>query len=190
MKIHTYICRILFICLAISMLAAVASAASPEEKRQSIRNMAEETLGNLYRVHPSAQGAVERSAGYAVFRNYGIKFVLIGGGKGSGLAVNNYTGQEVFMKMAEVQAGLGLGIKKFSVVFVFDSEEALDRFVNKGWEFGGQATAAATDGVNGDAYQGAVSVSPGVWMYQLTNKGLALEITGKGTRYYKDGELN
>jgi hypothetical protein len=26
----------------------------------------------------------------------------------------------------------------------------------------------------------SISVSPGVWMYQLTDKGLALELTGKG----------
>ena len=31
---------------------------------------------------------------------------------------------------------------------------------------------------------------PGVWMYQLTDKGLALELTGKGTKYYKDDDLN
>jgi hypothetical protein len=42
----------------------------------------------------------------------------------------------------------------------------------------------------GTAYQGAVSVSPGVWLYQLTDKGLALELTAKGTKYYKDGDLN
>jgi hypothetical protein len=36
----------------------------------------------------------------------------------------------------------------------------------------------------------AVSVSQGVWMYQLTEKGLALEQTGKGTKYFKDDELN
>jgi hypothetical protein len=37
---------------------------------------------------------------------------------------------------------------------------------------------------------GAVSVAPGVWMYQLTDTGLAAEITGKGTKYYKDSDLN
>jgi len=27
-------------------------------------------------------------------------------------------------------------------------------------------------------------------MYQLTDKGLALELTAKGTKYYKDSDLN
>jgi hypothetical protein len=38
--------------------------------------------------------------------------------------------------------------------------------------------------------QGALSVSPGVWMYQLTDKGLALEATAKGTKYWKNSDLN
>lgn len=36
----------------------------------------------------------------------------------------------------------------------------------------------------------AMSVSPGVWLYQLTETGLALELTAKGTKYYKDDDLN
>ena len=40
------------------------------------------------------------------------------------------------------------------------------------------------------SYHGAVSVMPGVWMYQMTDKGLALEMTGKGTKYYKNDDLN
>ena len=38
--------------------------------------------------------------------------------------------------------------------------------------------------------EGAVSVSPGVWLYQLTDDGLALEATVKGAKYYKDDALN
>ena len=45
-------------------------------------------------------------------------------------------------------------------------------------------------GDKGAAYQGAVAVAPGVWLYQLTGNGLALELTAKGTKYYKDGDLN
>ena len=35
-----------------------------------------------------------------------------------------------------------------------------------------------------------MAVSPGVWVYQLTDDGLAAELTAKGTKYYKDGDLN
>jgi len=33
-------------------------------------------------------------------------------------------------------------------------------------------------------------VSPGVWVYQITKNGLALQLTLQGTKYYKDDDLN
>lgn len=173
-----------------SSTPASAAKNSKEEQRAEVRKTSQKILGQLYRAKPSAKGAVAAAAGYAVFSNFGMKLFVAGGGAGSGLAVNNATKQEVFMKMVEVQAGLGFGIKKFRVVFIFETESALNEFVNSGWEFGGQATAAASYDNKGGAYQGAVSVMPGVWMYQLTDEGLALELTGKGTKYYKNDELN
>jgi hypothetical protein len=62
--------------------------------------------------------------------------------------------------------------------------------VNSGFELGGQATAAAKNAEKGSAYSGAISVSPGVWLYQMTDKGLAAELTVKGTKYYKNDDLN
>ena len=94
------------------------------------------------------------------------------------------------MKMLELQAGLGFGVKKFRVVFVFDNEKVFNEFVNSGWQLGGQSTAAAKTAGRGTAMAGAASVSDGVWMYQLTDKGLAAEITAKATKDYEDEDLN
>ena len=173
-------------------LALTSHAADPKiaQKQQDIRDMAQQTLQRLYKAEPKTKSAVASAAGYAVFSNMGIKILVAGSGNGKGLAVNNKTKHETFMKMLEVQAGLGMGVKKFSVIFVFDTQKALDGFINSGWDFGGQTTAAATTGNKGAAMAGAVSVADGVWMYQLTDKGIALEITAKGTKYYKDGDLN
>ena len=181
--------EVLLLALAFA-LAGSANAASKDEQRAQVRKTSQQVLTELYRVHPPAKGAVAASAGYAVFSNFGVKIFVAGGGSGSGIAVNNSTKAETFMKMVEVQAGLGFGIKKFRVVFVFETQKALNDFINSGWEFGGQATAAAQYDNKGAAYQGAVAVNPGVWMYQLTGDGLALELTGKGTKYYKDDALN
>ena len=176
----------------ICALAGTSHAADPkiEKKQNDIRNMAQETLKRLYKADPKAQPAVKGAAGYAVFSNLGVKILVAGSGNGKGIAVDNKTKRETFMKMLELQAGLGMGVKKFSVIFVFDTEKALNSFVNSGWQFGGQATAAAKNGDKGGAMAGAASVSDGVWMYQLTDKGVAAEITGKSTKYYKDDDLN
>jgi lipid-binding SYLF domain-containing protein len=176
----------------VCMLAVMAYAADPkiEKKQKDIRSMADDTLQRLYKADPQAKSAVKDAAGYAVFSNLGIKILVAGSGNGKGIAVNNKSKHETFMKMLELQAGLGVGVKKFSVIFVFTNEKALDGFVNSGWQFGGQTTAAVKNGDKGASLQGAASVSDGIWMYQLTDKGLALEITAKSTKYYKDDDLN
>ena len=152
-------------------LAAQGAQSDKEKQQQDIRKMAHDTLQQLYKAEPKTKAAVTHAAGYAVFSNMGVKILLAGSGNGKGLAVNDKSKQETFMKMLQVQAGLGMGVKKFRVVFVFDNEKALESFVNSGWQLGGQSTAAATTGDKGGSMAGAASVSEGVWMYQLTDKG-------------------
>jgi len=119
-----------------------------------------------------------------------MKMFLAGGGVGDGVAVNRRTQQEIFMKMVEVQARLGVGIKNFHLVFVFDNEHALNDFVHFGWVSSAQTTAAATDGKHGGSVQGAIPVAPGVRVYQMTDKGVALDATLKETQYYRNDDLN
>jgi len=183
--------RIMVLAMTFALAApGIALGASKAEEQAEVRKAAQEALAAVYKAQPSARSAVESAAGYAAFSNFGMKILVAGGGSGKGMAVNNKTKAATYMKMAELQAGLGMGIKKFQLVWVFETEAALNNFVNSGWEFGGQATAAAKGNDKGGAYQGAVAISPGVWIYQVTDKGLALELTAKGTKYYKDSDLN
>lgn len=160
------------------------------QQRQDILKKNEDILKQLYAVQPKAKELIEKSIGYATFSNFGMKILIAGGGTGSGVVMHKDGAKPVYMNMAEVQAGLGIGIKSFQNIFVFQTQAALNDFVNSGWTFGGQVTAAAKYENNGDAYQDATLVAPGVLMYQLTDSGLAAEITGKGTKYYKNTELN
>jgi len=161
-----------------------------KEERAEIRKMAEETLAELYKLQPAAREAISKSAGYAVFSNFGMKIFFAGSGTGKGIVFDKKNNQQIFMKMIELQAGLGLGVKKFKLIWVFEHDKDVDEFVNSGWEFGGQTSVAAKYGDDGGAFAGAVSVSPGIWLYQLTGDGIAVEFTGKGTKYYKDDDLN
>jgi lipid-binding SYLF domain-containing protein len=181
--------------MVLAMVCALAVpgitfAASKAESQAQVRQQSQEILAALYKVQPSARKAVQSAAGYATFSNFGMKIFVAGGGSGAGMAVNNKSKAVTYMKMAEVQAGLGFGVKKFKLVWVFENQKALNTFVNSGWELGAQATASAKVGSTGAAYQGALSVSPGVWLYQLSGDSLALELTAKGTKYYKDKDLN
>jgi lipid-binding SYLF domain-containing protein len=190
MRLNTLVRTLTILMMLLLMTAAVASAATVQEKRELIRKMRTETLQKLYDVHPTAKGAIQRAYGYAVFDNSDIQLGILGGGGGYGLAIINDTGGEIFMKTVEGSVGIGLGVKNYMLVFVFATQKAFADFASEGWEWGGQATAAATDGVNGDSEQGAVSVGSDVWVYQLTDKGLELTATIRGIRYFKNKELN
>jgi len=167
-----------------------AAKDSPDEQRQKIRKMAATTLADLYKLQPTAQGAVQRSAGYAVFNNMGTNLLLLSTARGAGVAVDTKTKKDTFMKMISAGAGLGVGVKDYRVIFVFETPAALAKFMDSGWAGETQADAAAKAGKSGGAYSGATMVAPGVWVYQITKNGLALQLTLQGTKYSKDDELN
>ncbi len=167
-----------------------ALAATAEEKRQETREKVEATLDKLYQQQPEAEAALANAAGYAVFVNTGIKAGIFGSSHGRGLAYSNVTGEEVFMRMKEYQAGFGLGVKEYAFIFAFVTQTAWDDFTSGDWSFGGQADAAASDGMAGGAFEGAVHAGDNIWVYQMTTKGLALELAFKGSNYYRDKELN
>jgi lipid-binding SYLF domain-containing protein len=178
--------------LAVALLSAIGSNAKDdnEAKKEKTRKMAAEALQDLYKVEPAAQATIQKAAGYAVFDNMGVNVLLLSTARGSGLAVNNKTKQETFMKMASAGAGVGMGVKDYVVVFVFENEKAVAQFLDSGWSGSAQGDAAAKAGEKGGAYSGAAEVAPGVWVYQITKNGLALQLTLQGTKYYKDDKLN
>ncbi|WP_438979345.1 YSC84-related protein [Polynucleobacter sp.] len=181
-------------CLTNTAFAQFSNPFAPQQtvaqQQEGILKTSNDTLKALYQVQPKAKELIEKSAGYATFSNFGMKILIAGGGTGSGVVIQKDGVKPIYMNMAEVQAGLGFGIKSFQNIFVFQTKAALNDFVNSGWTFGGQVTAAAKYEKDGDAYQDAVVVAPGVLMYQLTDSGLAAEITGKGTKYYKNTDLD
>jgi len=176
--------------LMLAGIPALALAASPDGDREKIRNQSEQVLAKLYEAQPSARKAIADSSGYATFSKWGLTLGPVGAGIGRGLAVAQPSGAETFMRYVEGSAGAGFGAKKYALIFVFENEAARLNFINNGWEAGAQTTFAAKQGGAGRAYDGAASQSPGVWVYQVTDKGLAAEVGVKGTKYYKDKALN
>ena len=184
------ISAIAVLCLALQ--ACETAPLSPGEKlaqQDDVRYMANQSLEQLYKAQPDAQTAVTNVAGYAVFSDIGFKILYGGGEKGSGIAINNATKQETFMKMFELQPGYGLGASKFRLILVFETPDAFNNFVTSGWEAGGNMMAAAKTNTSGSAWAGAVTVSSGVHMYQVTEEGLIVGVSITGGKFYKDSEL-
>jgi len=183
--------RALLATLLLLLLTACASMGkgTPAEKRQAILNMKDEVLTQLFETKPDTRAQINSAPGYAVFSNANINLFVLAAGTGYGVVKNMATGEYIYMNMAEGGVGLGLGVKDYRIVMVFHSTEAMERFINSGWTFGGNADAAARASnkgvsVEGEAYYGDVTV------YTFTKSGLALQATLKGTRFWKDDELN
>ncbi len=168
---------------------ATSGATTDDQKRQAILSMKQEVLSDLYKVHSEARSKIAKAPGYAVFSNANINLVLASFSGGEGVVTSNTTGKNTFMKMGEVGIGFGLGVKDFRAVFVFQNRATMQKFLTNGWEVGAHADAAAKSGDKGAAVGGEMLLD-GVTVYQLTENGLALQATVKGTRYWKDPELN
>jgi lipid-binding SYLF domain-containing protein len=160
------------------------------QARQQVREMSQDAVATLIEDSPVTKRAIENSAGYAVFSTFGVKLFFAGGTTGKGIVFNNRTHRQTFMRMVQVQGGLGFGINQNRLVFVFTNEGALRNFIDQGWEFGGQANLSAVANGKGSMLSGAAAVSPGVYLYQITNTGLAATITVSGTKFFKDPDMN
>ena len=177
------------LCPAPSQAYAKADA---DTQRTETREMRDKVLEELYQLHPEAKAKIKKAAGYAVFSNVGINLVFasFAGGKGIVVTSGTFGDKETFMKMGSAGIGLGLGVKDFRAVFIFHDKDKLADFLDKGWDFSGQADAAAKSDQKGAALAGAETVIPGVDIFQITKNGLALQATLQGTKYWKDKDLN
>ena len=168
---------------------ATTGSASPSEKRSLVQSMKSNTLSKLYTKKPDVKTQIANSAGYAVFDNANVNVILASFGGGYGVVKNNLTGKSTYMNMGEAGLGLGLGVKDFNVVMVFHTQAAVNRFIEHGWAFGGNADAAAKYEDKGGALV-AAAIADQVTVYSVTENGLALQAVLKGTKFWVDSELN
>lgn len=185
-----FLSMVMLLMMLMSSTALAKSDESAAQQRAEIRNMSAQTLERLYEKQPAARRVIKNCYAYATLSNSGVKVLFIGNARGRGLAINNQTGEEVFMKMREMSGGIGIGAKEYDLIFVFADKEAWDSFIAGKTRFGGSAEASANDGVSGGSIEGADIAAKGTWVYQMTTKGLTLEATLKGTKVYKDKKLN
>ena len=180
---------LLIIFIAVLVNGCAATGKTPAEKRRNILTMKHQVLNDLYQTKPQVKAMIRRAPGYAVFSNANVNMIFASFSGGYGVVRNNRSGKHTYMKMGEVGVGFGLGVKDFRAVFIFHDTKTMNKFIHSGWEFGGHADAAAKADDKGGAIGGEVLID-NITIYQLTESGLALQATVKGTKYWKDDELN
>ncbi|AQQ72060.1 hypothetical protein SMSP2_02440 [Limihaloglobus sulfuriphilus] len=186
--------KVITVILITGFILVFAGCGSPKgtvsERKSSIISMEQEALSKFYQEDAGIKERVEKAEGYGVFSNININLIFASAGGGYGVVTDNDTREKTYMKMGMGGFGLGLGAKDFRLLLIFHDDETLNSFIEKGWEFGGHADAAAKSGDKGGEGSAHGAVGKGISAYSLTETGLALQATVTGTKYWKDGELN
>lgn len=185
-----YISSFILVLMLIVVTGCASKGSGPEEKRANINRERQEILNKLYKTEPGARKQINTAPGYGVFSNINVNIIFASFGGGYGVVRDNKSGEDTYMRVGEAGIGLGAGAKDYRLVFVFHNEWALKRFVEKGWNFGAQADAAAKTTDKGGAYGGEDSISESITVYEITETGLALQATIKGMKFWKDASLN
>lgn len=147
----------------------------------TLRTRVVSTLDRLYQTAPGSKEMVQRAKGVLVFPSViGGSFVVgVEHGRGELLVGGNVRGEYT---TTAASIGWQAGGQSKAVIYVFNTQEALDKFLKSdGWAVGADATVAAGKiGANGSV--DSTSIDAPVSSYVLTNAGLEAGVALGGSK--------
>ncbi len=158
-----------------------SAQASPRSDRASIESQANATLSRLYETAPGSREMVARAKGVLVFPAVIGGSFVIGVEHGDGvLRVANKA--HSYYTTTGASIGWQAGGQSKAVIYVFSTQEALDKFINgNGWSGGVDATVAAGHiGANGSV--DSQTIKAPVTSYVMTNTGLEAGVSLQGSK--------
>jgi len=178
-------------CLATSVAAAFlmlagcttnrGPSATAVEQEQRIDDGVDATMATLYTSAPGARELAGKARGILVFPRVLTAGLVVGGEYGRGtLQVDGRT--VGYYKTTGVSLGLQAGAESKALVFMFMTQDALDRFLSgNGWTAGADASVALLKvGANGTVETSGTTAA--VMAFALTNDGLMAAATVDGTK--------
>ena len=158
------------------------SAQSSERTgRASIESQANATLSRLYETAPGSREMVANAKGVLVFPAVVGGSFVIGVEHGDGvLRVGNKT--HSYYTTTGASIGWQAGGQSKAVIYIFSTQEALDKFVNgNGWSGGVDATVAVGHvGANGSV--DTQTIKAPVTSFVMTNTGLEAGVSLQGSK--------
>ena len=158
--------------------------ASNRSARASLEAQTNATLSRLYDTAPGSRELIARAKGVLVFPAVIGGSFVIGVQHGQGvLRVGNKT--HSYYTTTGASIGWQAGGQSKAVIYVFSSQDALDKFINgNGWSGGVDATVAAGHvGANGSI--DTQTAQPPVSSYVMTNTGLEAGVSLQGSKITK-----
>lgn len=160
--------------------AANIGPLSAEQKRD-IGQGYRDTLQRLYETTPGSRELVSKAAGVLIFPKALSAGLVVGGEFGNGeLRTNDrFAG---YYRTTTGSLGLQIGAQSRALVFLFMTQDALNKFLeSKGWSAGADASVAVLKvGANGAVDVNAAR-APTV-AFVMTNAGLMANLTLEGTK--------
>jgi lipid-binding SYLF domain-containing protein len=171
-----------------SSVDLMTNEATPQETRDELDAMADETLARLFAEQPEAGALFDISAGYAVFDTRKMVLFGLAAGAGRGVAVARTDDRRIYMNMGTAGVGMSLGIGGFEtqVILLFQDEWDFNQFVTMGYD----ATAEAGTMFGEEKADLGVHFVDGRAIFVLTRQGWKVSATAAGTRYWADQTLN
>ena len=160
------------------------AGAGTTDKRHEIDAAATSALARLSSTMPGSRELVGKARGVLVFPSVLAAGLGIGGEYGEG--VLRVGGKSVdYYSTASASFGLQIGAQSKAVIFLFMTQDALDKFRNsQGWTAGVDASVAVIKaGANGDIDLNTATQPVDVFV--MTNKGLMANLTIEGTKITK-----
>lgn len=155
--------------------------ADPAAKRQQIDSSVQNTVQRLYDTVPGSREIGGRAKGILVFPEVIAAGFIVGGEYGEG-ALRVGGSSQAYYSTVTGSLGFQAGAQSKAVVFMFMTDEALEKFRrSKGWTAGVDASVAvAKVGANG-----AVDINTArapVVGFVMTNAGLMANLNLEGTK--------
>lgn len=160
------------------------ASASPAQKQAEINKGADQTMATLYASVPGARELVAKSRGVLIFPSVYQAAFGVGGEYGEGaLRVDGAT--TGYYSTAAASFGFQAGAQSKSLIYLFLTQDALDKFRNSsGWTAGADASVSLIKvGANGTIDTNSVSNS--VSAFALTNAGLFGGVNLNGSKISK-----
>lgn len=154
------------------------------EQEQGIDDGVGRTMATLYSSAPGSRELAGKARGILVFPRVLAAGLVVGGEYGQGaLQVGGRT--VGYYKTTGLSLGLQAGAESKALVFMFMTQDALDRFTSgSGWTAGADASVALVKlGANGTV--DSSGTTSGVLAFPLTNEGLMAAATIDGTKVSK-----
>lgn len=121
-----------------------------QEHRENLKRDVKDAKTAFINANSELESMLSSAAGYAIFPNVGKGAWILGGAAGNGIVYEK--GQLAgYAELRQIDIGFQFGGKAYRELIIFKTQEALNKFKEGDFEFGGSASAVIWDKGKGEA---------------------------------------